>query len=225
MPQASAPTNQQKAFLETEKGDKLNCLFNPATLTMARSNSWGEAGVPGHGVPSLDFNGGNPGTMSFELTFDGTADGRPVTVHTDKLLKLMEIDPSLPGHDESTNNGRPPWVRFHWGDLHSFKAVIESINLNFTYFSASGVPLRVKADLSLRQFEAENAFGPQNPTSGTPTPHRTHQVQPGETLDRIAASHYGDPTRWPLIARANAIEDPLAVEPGSILAIPRLGDV
>jgi LysM repeat protein len=224
MPQAATPQNQQKACLVSEKGDKLYCMFNPASLSMARSNSWGEANVPGHGVPPLDFNGGNPGTMSFELTFDGTADGKPVTNHTDKLLKLMEIDPSLPGHDESTNNGRPPWILFIWGDMRSFKAVIESVDLTFTYFSATGVPLRVKANLSLRQFEAENAFGPQNPTSGTPSPHRTHQVQPGETLDRIASAHYGNPGQWSLIARANAIEDPLAVEPGTILAIPRLGD-
>jgi hypothetical protein len=224
MPEGSAPQTQQKASLVSEKGETLHCMFNPASLTMARSNSWGESNVPGHGVPTLDFNGGKPGTMSFELTFDGTADGKPVTIYTDKLLKLMEIDPSLPGADESTNNGRPPWVRFNWGDMHSFRAVIESIDLTFTYFSASGVPLRVKANLSLRQFEAENAYGPQNPTSGTPYPHRTHQVQPGETLDRIASAHYGDPTRWTLIARANAIEDPLAVDPGSILAIPKLGD-
>ena len=124
-----AEQSQQKAFLVSETGDQINCLFNPASLSMARSNAWGESKVPGHGVPPLDYNGSNPGTMSFELTFDGTADGKPVTVHTNRLLKLMEIDPGLPGYDDSSNNGRPPWVRFHWGDLHSFKAVIESIDL------------------------------------------------------------------------------------------------
>ena len=64
-------------------------------------------------------------------------------------------------------------------------------------------------------------MGPQNPTSGTPSPERTHQVQPGETLDRIAATHYGDPTQWKDIAAANAIEDPLSVPPGTILSIPQ----
>jgi len=64
------------------------------------------------------------------------------------------------------------------------------------------------------------AFGPQNPTSGTPRPHRVHRVQPGETLDRIAAAHLGDATSWRVIAQANGIEDPLAVKPGTLLAIP-----
>ena len=36
----------------------------------------------------------------------------------------MEVDPSLAGSDDQTHNVRPPWVIFHWGDLHTFKAVI-----------------------------------------------------------------------------------------------------
>jgi nucleoid-associated protein YgaU len=106
--------------------------------------------------------------------------------------------------------------------MHSFKAVVSSLDLSFIYFAADGTPLRARAELVLVQFERELAFGPQNPTSGTPHPHRVHRVNPGETLDRIAAAHYGDPTRWRAIAAANGIEDPLALEPGTVLAIPRL---
>jgi nucleoid-associated protein YgaU len=111
-------------------------------------------------------------------------------------------------------------VVFHWGNLHSFKAVVTDLTLRFTYFSSTGVPLRAEVDLSLRQFAPSDAFGPQNPTSGTPNPHRVHRVQPGETLDRISAKYYGDSTRWRQIAGANAIADPLALRPGSLLSIP-----
>jgi nucleoid-associated protein YgaU len=64
----------------------------------------------------------------------------------------------------------------------------------------------------------------QNPTSGTPHPHRTHVVSPGETLDRIAAVYYGDGTRWRAIAVANGISDPLAIAPGTLLSIPERRD-
>mgnify|MGYP003487327083 CR=1 FL=1 len=47
-------------------------------------------------------------------------------------------------------------------------------------------------------------------------------VRSGETLDRIAATHYGDPTQWRVIATANGIIDPLDLEPGRVLSIPRL---
>ena len=76
--------------------------------------------------------------------------------------------------------------------------------------------------LTLRQYEPSQAFGRQNPTSGTPKPHRVHRVQSGETLDRIAARYYGDSTRWRALAAANSIADPLALRPGTLLTVPRI---
>jgi hypothetical protein len=169
----------------------------------------------------LDYKGAKSGSLSLNLVFDTTHDGKPVTDHTNKLLLLMEIDTTLPGYDAESGNGRPPWVQFHWGDFHSFKAVIADLGLSFTYFSAEGVPLRAKVKLTLNQFEPDDNWGRQNPTSGTPRPHRTHVVQPGETLDRIAAKHYGTSTPWRDIAQANGIEDPFDLRPGTTLAIPQ----
>src|SRR5262249_16895053 len=117
---------------------------------------------------------------------------------------------------------RPPWVTFNWGDFHSFKAVVSALDLRFEYFSSTGVPLRARASITLTQYQEDMAFGPQNPTSGTPRPGRVHRVQPGEPLGPIAAVHFGDATRWRSIADANGIEDPLALRPGSLLSIPGL---
>jgi nucleoid-associated protein YgaU len=214
--------NAQKAFLQPEKGDQIPCLFNPTELSFSRSNSWSAPDMPGKGVPTLNYTGAQSGSMSLRLFFDTTDEGKPVTSYTDQLMALMEIDTSLPGSDENTNNARPPWVQFHWGSMHSFKAVVSSASVSFTYFSSQGVPLRADVDLTLTQYEDGKVFGPQNPTSGTPQPQRSHRVQPGETLDRIAATYYGNPTQWRLIADLNGIEDPMALRPGRILAIPKL---
>ncbi len=78
-------------------------------------------------------------------------------------------------------------------------------------------------NLSLEQYEPDANWGPQNPTSGTPKPNRTHQVQVGDTLDRIAGRYYGDSTQWRAIAGANGIGDPLDLKPGRVLAIPERG--
>ena len=94
--------------------------------------------MPGKEAPELYFTGGNSGTLNLDLVFDTTGEGKPVTNYTNKLLELMKIDKKLPGHDEASNNGRPPWVKFHWGDLHSFKAVLTSLDLTFTYFGRRG---------------------------------------------------------------------------------------
>ena len=213
----------EKAFLEIEgSNDKVPCLYNPETVTVGRRNNWVSNPMPGQGVPTLRYAGATSGWLKVDLVFDTTNDGTAVTAHTGKIVDLMDVDPSLPGADEATSNVRPPTVTFHWGDLHSFKAVIEGLRLSFTYFSSAGVPLRANMELELRQYEKSQAFGAQNPTSGTPKPHRVHRVQPGETLDRISARYYGDSTRWRLLASANGLEDPLAVRPGTMLTVPRL---
>jgi hypothetical protein len=215
----------EKAFLtfEGKNRKKLPFLFNPESITLSRSNEWTSTPMPGRAVTTAIFGGQQSGTMSFELIFDTTDTGGPVTKYTSELLLGMEIDPDLPGSDESTNNGRPPMVVLHWGQLSSFPAVIKSANVTFDYFSPSGVPLRARVKVDLMQYTASNAFTRQNPTSGTPRPHRVHRVQRGETLDRISAKYYGDSTRWRLLADANGIEDPLGIRPGSLITVPQLG--
>lgn len=212
----------EKAFLEIEGGDRVPCLFNPTQLRISRANSWQGDSLPGTGVPTLRYVGATSGVLTLDLFFDTTADGTAVTRHTGKILALMDIDPSLPGSDDAKHQVRPPYVTFHWGDLHAFKAVVAELELTFTYFSATGVPLRAMMKVLLRQYEASDAFGPQNPTSGTPEPQRVHRVQSGETLDRIAARYYGDSTKWRTLADANGLGDPLAVRPGTLLSVPRL---
>jgi hypothetical protein len=214
-----------KAVLEPEAGDAIECLFNPAELKLSKSNTWTPSKAKGKNTPPLRFQEGKSGSLSMTLTLDTTDTGEPVTKHTSRLLALMRVDDSLPGSDRQSNRARPPWVRFRWGDFHSFKAVVEQLQVTFTYFAISGTPLRAKADVTLTQCEDEEAWAKQNPTSGTPAPHRVHHVVPGETLDRIAAVHFGDATRWRLIADANGVTDPLRLRPGDALVIPELGAV
>ena len=215
-------TGPAKAYLKTERGDRIDCLFNPSELTVSKSNSWNAGQSKGRNAPELRFQGGQSATLSLKLTFDTTREGTDVTEHTTKLLDLMKSDANLPGADRGRNSARPPWVEFHWGKLHSFKAIVERLSIKFTYFASSGMPLRAKADLALKQYKDEAELPLQNPTSHTPTLHTVHRLGFGETLDRIAAKHYADATRWRLIAEANNVVDPIALEPGMLLVIPEL---
>jgi hypothetical protein len=215
-------TGPVKAYLETEIGDRIDCLFNPSQLIIDKKNTWFPPPVQGKDAPKLAFRRGNAGTLDMTLMLDTTDTGQPVTNYTTALLELMKVNPDLSdSSDPSSKTGRPPWVRFNWGQLISFKAVITSLKITFTFFGTDGTPLRASAAISLQQFRDEGEWPLQNPTSGTPNPHTIHQVSAGETLDRIATVRYGDPSRWRLIAEANHILDPLRIEPGTLLVIPR----
>jgi nucleoid-associated protein YgaU len=216
-------TGPAKAYLRSEKGDRIDCLFNPSELTIGKSNNWKAGESKGRNAPDLRFQGGQSATLSLTLTFDTTREGKDVTEYTTKLLDMMKSDTNLPGGDKGRNSGRPPWVEFHWGKLHSFKAVIEKLQVKFTYFASDGTPLRAKADVSLKQWKDEAELPLQNPTSMTPSVHTVHTLLPGETLDRVAALYYQDSTRWRLIAEANGVVDPLEIPPGTVLILPEPG--
>lgn len=212
--------NPTKAELISESGETITCRFNPAEFKLSKSTQWNTPKAKGKNAQSLRFQQGQSGMLSMTLTLDSTDTGQPVTSQTDALLQLMHVDENLAGADGSRGKARPPWVRFQWGGYVSFKAVLEKLDLTYTFFSKQGVPLRAKAAITLKQFEDEATWPPQNPTSGTPRPHRLHHVGPGETIDRIAAAQLGDPTRWRELADANGLDNPFAVPPGATLVVP-----
>ena len=194
---ASDSSLNNKAFLLTEDNQTIPCLFNPGELALNQSNGWAADVMPGKGVPTLRYTGATSGRLRLNLFFDTTDTGSPVTDYTKKIVGLMEVNDSLPGSSAVTNNARPPWVVFNWGDFHSFKAVVSDLELTFEYFSSTGTPLRARAVITLKQYQEDMAFGPQNPTSGTPeAPPR-----PPGAAGRNARSHRGHaPRRSNLLA-------------------------
>jgi hypothetical protein len=46
------------------------------------------------------------------------------------------------------------------------------------------------------------------------------RVAPGDNLSRIAGRLWGDPARWPELARANRLADPHRLRPGQVLWVP-----
>lgn len=49
------------------------------------------------------------------------------------------------------------------------------------------------------------------------------KVKAGDTLWAMAVQHYGDGTKWKVIAAANGITDPKKLQVGAVIKIPKLG--
>jgi Contractile injection system tube protein/LysM domain len=223
-------TGFEHASLEIE-GDSsaLDCWFNPKEFTIQKQNQWKVDPVVGTALPSAQFGGGQPRKLSLNLLFDSTdSTSLDVSEVTQRLFKMMEVQASL-GSGSSKNSGRPPMVTFNWGSNTPFKAVCDSLSVQFTLFRPDGTPTRAQATVSLIQ--AEKAMDnsstrgrgrSQNPTTRATPGLGSHTVRDGDSLASIAFEHYRDPTRWRPIAEANGIDDPLRLKRGTTLSIPRI---
>ena len=205
--------------LDTDQ--KVECLFNPTEYAFSKSVGWSETGERGGNVPTLEFTGGEPATLSLKLFFDTGDTGADVrTKYTNALWDLAMVNRQK--LDPVTGKGRPPRCTFEWGTAWSFEAVVTSISTNFTMFQEDGTPTRATVDLSLKQAKDPGKFPAQNPTSGGIAGHKRHVVQQRESLDLIAAQEYGQASHWRHIAEANGIDDPMRLRPGMVLVLPPL---
>lgn len=205
-------------------GPPIECMFNPKEYNFTKQNSWTRDATAGANVPQLSFGGGQPATLQMQLFFDTYIDaqnGRAEDVrrkYTDAIWKLMMIDSTL--QDPKSTIGRPPKVRFQWGQSWSFNAVITNISQKFTLFLQDGTPVRATLDVTFQQIEDESLLPRQNPTSGGTGGERLWTVRDGDTLAWIAYKQYGDTRRWRAIADANRLQDVRQLTPGTILVIP-----
>jgi nucleoid-associated protein YgaU len=222
-------TGYKQASLQIEGQGPINCWFNPKEYTIQKQNQWRVDPVVGTALPTAQFGGGQPRKLSLTLLFDST-DRTDLDVGkiTGRLLSMMEVNEGLDGSGK--NRGRPPMVTFTWGATGTFKAVADSLNIQYTLFRSDGLPIRAQAQLSLIQVEKArdgssgggNSRRPGNPTTRAVPGIGAHVVRDGDSLPSIAFLHYRDPTRWRVIAEANQIDDPLRLRRGRTLSIPRL---
>jgi hypothetical protein len=200
---------------------EIDFQFNPRELTMAKAARWKrdtQRTAKKSGVP--EFTGAEPSKLTLEMFFDATEK------MDDAVVKSVEqlFECCVPTNQSlKQKKGSPPWVIFRWGGLTGFPAYISSVSAKYTLFTPTGTPVRAICTVTLEEIAGEPAG--QNPTSGTLAPQDTHVLVEGETLQSVAYHHYGDASRWRLIAEANGIDDPMRLAVGSTLMVPDLTDV
>ncbi len=222
----AVPDSFARAYLKVEDGTKLDCWFNPENYSISKTSTWESKSTPGQPMPVPQYTGGQPRALTVDLMFDDTESASgDVSGVIAKLFTLLEV-PAQNGA-ANKNSGRPPTVEFGWGTATTFKAVVTSLNANYTLFRPNGAPIRATAKLGLMQAEDDPGTGArwkprQNPTTSGVGGLRSHTVRDGDSLQSIAHREYGDPTRWRLIAEANGVDDPVRLPRGRTLVVPRL---
>lgn len=196
--------------------------FNPASITIKKEARWEGEPSPAFNSPWLKFAGGEAATYSLQLFFDTYSMDTPKDVreYTNQLLQL-----TLRGAGYSMfliPYADPPTVKFVWGKITLFTAVVDSVEITYTLFDTEGTPIRAKADVSFKQNElfGDDVIPAQNPTSRTDS-RKTRFAFAHQRLDQIAFEEYGDSRFWRLLAEANGLDDPFNLMDGQLLVIPQ----
>jgi hypothetical protein len=223
------PTGFQKAAIEIDGGDRIECYFNPTEYSVSKSNQWKYDPVTGTTLPKAQFGGGNPRELSLNLLLDASLLSKTAHIRdvTNDLFKMMEVKE---GQTPGDSGAVPPFVTFKWGRETTFKSVCTSLTVAFKLFRPNGDPIRADVKMTLKQAEtagtasANGANRAGNPTTRANAGHGVHTVKDGDSLPSIAYDAYGDATTWRAIADANDIENPLHQRRGRALSLPRLED-
>ena len=231
----------KKAFLEEvstkpaatppkAESAKVEVQINPATLRyqMASTVDFGKDA----GRQKTTYQG-STSTLSFDLVFDTADEGetdKPVDVRT-RTRQLERF--VLPNNKHP--KAAPPRLRFTYGTF-TVIGVMTALNQDFDLFSVSGVPLRAKCAVTIKEQKPEfdaNQAGPGANTgtgatppvppatgpgsasgAGTtpPTPtDRTGTALAGETAPDFAQRMGLDPRAWKGL---QGISDPLRLQAG-----------
>lgn len=200
-------------------GEQIVALFNPSRLALAKTANWKAQDAAQRDTPELQFTGAEPGTLNVELFFD-TYDTperskKSVREHTDRLLHLTTVE-------EHGDKHRPPVCQLVWGAAGVlFQGVLQSLEQQFTLFMDDGTPVRATARCAFKEWRS-NAADLKAQAKESADVAKIRVFRRGESLAGIAAEEFLDARLWRPIARANNIDDPLAVAPGTALLIPRL---
>jgi len=210
------------------KKGKIEALFNPTEISISRSVSYEQKRVASSGDAAAfaveqQLRSVEAATLSIELFFDTYESREPslnpfkvgkasdVTHLTDRIARLAMPDREL---------HKPPVCHLKWGSFDIFDGVLTSLDQRFTMFLNDGTPVRATLSCTFVEFRTQASFRASEMHSADVA--KTHTVRRHDTLQSIAAQHYGDPTLWRAIAKANRLGNPRDVQPGALLMIPRL---
>jgi uncharacterized protein YciI len=218
----STQSTLQKAKLQPIDSDveAVEFMYNPANIKWQLKVKWESKNDSGSDNPSLTYGGGEARTVTLSNIIFDTLESREDVrgAHIDKLERLAQRD--------AEGKHVPPDVLLLWGQFmtetdgyNSPKWKVESIDLDYTMFLPSGLPVRCNTTITLKECTPEWEQQEQRPNQ-SPDHSKLVTVRRGDTLQSISNATYDTPVEWRRIAEANGIEDPMELIPGAQLMIP-----
>lgn len=159
----------EKAYLQSESGDKIEFQFNPETISFSQESKVDPtASEDSTGIPKQTFKKRCPRKITIpELIFDTYETGENVVEkYLYKFINALEYD---------SKKDRPLTYSFVWGNNQYIKSCfITNLGFTLTRFLSDGTPVQAKVDsLSLTEIEGESSSGSTNPFGRGSTSNRS----------------------------------------------------
>jgi hypothetical protein len=216
-------------IIDTSTGEAHRVMYNPEELRLEQGNVIAEVPVPGLDAPPVQYVRGKSRTLSMELFFDTYETGEDVRRHTAPIVGLLA---------RGDRDLAPPVLLFSLARVQ-FRGVLVEAGQRFTMFLRDGTPVRSTLSVRLQEYvdigiDVQHGFFLGSPTASAvvnaaadlavaAARGQVHVTVDGDTLSGLAALYLGDAARWRTIARANRVDDPFALRPGTALVIPATG--
>ncbi|MCA2997709.1 MAG: LysM peptidoglycan-binding domain-containing protein [Rhodocyclaceae bacterium] len=198
-------------------GGSYEVMLNPDKLQWNRKVQYNEETSIDSSAPSSKYNKTPSEKLSFDLVIDCTGVVNPKRLdlpsEIDQLCKVI--------YDYNGNIHRPNFVIVSWGGGLTFKAVLVSFSLSYTFFKPDGTPLRAKASLEFASYVDPATLAKLDDKK---SPDMTHLVEvvEGDTLPQISNQIYRSPNYFVQIAQFNQLNKFRRLKPGSRLVVPPL---
>ena len=161
------------------------------------------------------FRSRSPENLSFSFVLDATGVVPGVSKISTEIGKFNAVAYTYNGSIHSPN-----YLRLLWGSL-GFKCMLSNLDVSYELFSPTGVPLRARLSVSLRQHQTPADLARSAEKKSADLTH-SRVVTDGGTLPVMWHAVYDDTDLYVAPARANDRNDLVHLSPGERLRFPRV---
>jgi len=201
--------------------DTFEVMFNPESYSASFRNVFAKKEAVGASGQEAKYALSRNSRMSFKFIFDGTgvSDYGSLPLLKGKndvysrVKKFLELTTTISGKIHE-----PYYLIIAWGHLN-FKCRLEDVQVSYTLFDESGIPLRAELDTNfVRDIETSERLKEDDLNS----PNLTHKriVKAYDTLPIMCREIYGSESYYLKVAKANRLDDFRNLKPGQELFFP-----
>lgn len=197
-------------------------MFNPESFKQKFAVVYSKNQGRNSSGMKVNYDRSLPSDLNLKLVLDGTNVDKfgiellfgSKTV-TERVTEFLDLTFHMNGAIH-----QPNFLVVEWGDL-IFSCRLGSVDVNYTSFDRSGLPLHAELDINLiADEEVEKRQAKENKSS----PDLTHVrlVKSGDTLPLMSKEIYGTSVHYLRVAQVNGLDDFRNLVPGQEIFFPPL---